>query len=184
MDILNFIYLKTAGLIRSKANDPDTDLIAVGANVGPIQRGDSYQTYAMPIKDLVESGCEANTVHYELDITQTSTVTVTTPRGIIDILGMGSSAPLTPDPAYATSVGFYINNLDLNLTAGNRDNIYVQYSIYYSQDSDDNAIPYLIATGATPLGLGFNLYNANPAAAGTNNWEGALYVYYELYQIN
>ncbi len=85
MDILNFIYLKTANLIRSKANNADTDLIAVGANVGPVQRGDSYQTYAMPIKDLVESGCEANTVHYELDITQTSLVTVTTPRGIIDI---------------------------------------------------------------------------------------------------
>ena len=39
-------------------------------------------------------------------------------------------------------------------------------------------------TGASPIGLGFNLYNANPAIAGLNNWDGALYVYYELYTIN
>lgn len=183
MDILNFIYLKTAGLIRSTANNPDTDLIAVGANVGPIQKGDSYQTYAMPIKDLVESGCEANTVHYELDITQGNSVTVTTPRGIIDILGLGSAPFLTPDPAFASNVNFYIDNPELDLTVGNRDNIYVQYSLYYSPSGDDTAIPYLITTGFTS-GLNFNLYNANPAAAGVDNWTGAFYVYYELYQIN
>jgi hypothetical protein len=184
MDILNWIYLKREQLIRRKANNPDTDLVALGADVGFNKRDDQYQTYAMPLKDFVEAGNEANTAHYELDITTTSVVTVSTPRGIIDILGMGSSVPLTPDAAYATSVPFYINNPDLNLTAGNRDNIYVQYSVYYNQAIDDNVIPHLIATGATPLGLGFNLYNANPAVADTANWTGALYVYYELYTIN
>jgi hypothetical protein len=183
MDILNWIYMKTAGLIRTTANNPNTDLIAVGANVGPVQRGDSYQTYAMPIKDLVESGCEANTVHYELDITQTSLVTVTTPRGIIDILGLGSAPLLTPNPAFASTTAFFINNPELDLTIGNRDNIYIQYSVYYSASGVDNAIPYLINTGLAS-GAQFNLYNANPAVAGANNWEGALYVYYELYQIN
>ena len=77
-----------------------------------------------------------------------------------------------------------IDNLDLDLTAGNRDNIYVQYSVYYSQLVSDNTIPHLIATGASPIGLGFNLYNANPAIADANNWTGALYVYFELYTIN
>jgi hypothetical protein len=43
--------------------------------------------------------------------------------------------------------------------------------------------PYLISTGASS-GLGFNLYNANPAVADTDNWQGALYVYFELYTIN
>lgn len=183
MDILNFIYLKTANLIRSKANNADTDLIAVGANVGPVQRGDSYQTYAMPIKDLVESGCEANTAHYELDITQGNSVTVTTPRGIIDIVGLGTGPVLTPDPAFASSVNFFIDNPELDLTIANRDNVYVQYSLYYSPLGDDTAIPYLITTGFAS-GLNFNLFNANPAAAGPDNWTGALYVYYELYQIN
>jgi len=179
MDILNWIYLKTAGLIRSTANNADTDLIAVGANVGPVQRGDSYQTYAMPIKDLVESGCEANTVHYELDASINSVVTVTTPRGIIDIVGLSS----LPSPAFGSVTTFSIDNPELELTVANRDNVYLQYSLYYSPSVDDNAIPYLISTGMAP-GLNFSLYNANPAVAGANNWEGALYVYYELYQIN
>ncbi len=183
MDILNWIYMKTAGLIRTTANDPDTDLVAVGADVTFGRRGDSYQTYAMPIKDLVESGCEANTAHYELDMDVTNTVTVTTPRGIIDIVNMGTGPLLTPDPAFASSTYFLIDNPELDLTIANRDNIYVQYSLYYSQDGIDNAIPYLISTGFAP-GLAFNLYNANPAVAGGDNWTGALYVYYELYAIN
>jgi hypothetical protein len=96
---------------------------------------------------------------------------------------MGSSAPLTPAIAYGSSVGFFINNPDLDLTFANKDNIYVQYSVYYKNTITDNAIPYLISTGAVN-GLDFNLYNANPTLAGVNNWDGALYVYYELYTIN
>jgi hypothetical protein len=96
---------------------------------------------------------------------------------------MGSSTPLTPDEAYGTSVSFLINNPDLDLTFANRDNIYVQYSVYYKNTITDNAIPYLISTGVAN-GLEFNLYNANPTLAGVNNWDGALYIYYELYTTN
>jgi hypothetical protein len=181
MDILNWIYIKTAGLIRTTANNADTDLIAVGADVGFQQRGDSYQTYAMPIKDLVQAGCKANTAYYELDLSVTQTVIVNTPRGIVDILNMGTSPSTTPQPAFATSTYLSIDNPELNLTVANRDNIYVQYSLYYSQSGDDNAIPYIISNGLAP-GLTFNLYNANPAVAGVDNWTGALYLYYELYQ--
>jgi len=126
---------------------------------------------------------DKNTAHYELDITQTNVVTVNTTTGIIDILGMGSSAPLTPDAAYGSSVSFLINNPNLDITFTNRDNIYVQYSVYYNQVFGDNTIPHLIATGVTN-GLGFTIYNANPAVADANNWDGALYVYFELYTIN
>ena len=183
MDILNWLYIKSQQLIRTKANDPNTDLIVLGANVGFNRRDDQYQTYAMPLKDAVQSGNVGNTKHYELDITTTTVVTVDTPRGIIDITGMGSSAPLTPDEAYGSSVSFLINNPDLDLTFANRDNIYVQYSVYYKNTITDNAIPHLISTGAS-AGLGFNLYNANPALAGVNNWDGDLYVYFELYTLN
>jgi hypothetical protein len=183
MDILNWLYIKKQELIRKKANDAKTDLIALGANVGFNRRDDQYQTYAMPLNDGVQAGIEANTKHYELDITATSVVTVSTPRGIIDILGMGSSAFLTPDPAFATTVSFLIDNPDLDLTLANRDNIYVQYSVYYKNTITDNVIPYLISTGVAN-GLEFNLYNANPTLAGVNNWNGALYIYYELYTIN
>ncbi len=126
---------------------------------------------------------DKNTAHYELDITQTNVVTVNTTTGIIDIIGMGSSAPLTPNAAYGSSVSFLINNPNLDITFANRDNIYVQYSVYYNQVFGDNTIPHLIATGVTN-GLGFTIYNANPALAGANNWDGALYVYFELYTIN
>ena len=184
MDILNWLYLKKQQLIKKTANDAKTDLVVLGAEVPFTKRDDGYQDYAMTLADATQSGCTANTKHYELNITATNVVTVDTPRGIIDILGMGSSAPLTPDKAYGTSVSFLINNPDLDLTFANRDNIYVQYSVYYKLTTGpDNTIPYLIATGAS-AGLEFTLYNANPFPAGANNWDGDLYVYYELYTIN
>ena len=182
MTILNWLYWKKQQLIKTEANNADTDLIVLGAEVPFTKRDDGYQDYAMPLKDAVQSGCKANTKHYELDMLVTNTVTVNTIRGIIDIENMGTPG-LIPDPAYGTSVGFLINNPDLDLTFANRDNIYVQYSVYYSQAFGDNTIPHLIATGVS-AGLGFNLYNANPAVAGLNNWDGALYVYFELYTLN
>jgi hypothetical protein len=183
MDILNWLYTKAAGLVKTKANDPNTDLIALGANVGFNRRDDQYQTYGMTLKNAVQSGCAANTAHYELDMSVSNVVTVNTTRGIIDILNMGTDPGLTPDPAYATSTSFVINNPDLDLTFANRDNVYVQYSLYYNQGPDDNAIPYLLSTGMTS-GLGFDLFNANPSLADSSNWTGSLYVYFELYQIN
>jgi hypothetical protein len=183
MDILNWLYIKSQQLIRTKANDPNSDLVVLGANVGFNKRDDQYQTYGMTLKNCVQSGCTGNTKHYELDITATSVVTVNTTRGIIDITGMGSSVPLTPTPAFASSVSFIIDNPDLDLTIPNRDNVYAQYSVYYKNTITDNAIPYLISTGIA-TGLEFNLYNANPTLAGVNNWDGALYVYYELYTLN
>ena len=185
MTILNWLYWKKQQLIKTEANNADTDLIVLGAEVPFTKRDDGYQDYAMPLKNAVQSGCTANTKHYELDITATNTVVVDTPRGIIDITGMGTSVPLTPTPSFASSVEFFINNLDLDLSVANRDNIYVQYSVYYKAAATaDNTIPYLLSTGALPTGLGFNLYNARPAVAGANNWDGALYVYYELYTLN
>jgi len=130
------------------------------------------------------NGTEINngTAHYELDLNQTNVVEVNTTKGIIDILGMGTTGT-TPTPAFSSTTAFYINNLDLDLTVGNRENIYIQYSVYYSRTTSDNTIPYVISNGVLVNGIEFNLYNANPATAGVNNWDGALYVYYELYTI-
>jgi hypothetical protein len=183
MTILNWLYWKKQQLIKTEANNADTDLIVLGAEVPFTTRDDGYQDYAMTLKDAVQSGCKANTKHYELDRTLTDTVTVNTVKGIIDITGLGTSAPLIPAAAFASTVSFKINNPDLDLTIANRDNIYLQYSVYYKAAAVDNTIPYLISTGAVD-GLDFNLYNANPVSAGANNWDGALYVYYELYTLN
>jgi hypothetical protein len=183
MNIINWIYLKKQQLIRTEANNADTDLIVLGAEVPFTTRDDGYQDYAMTLKDAVQSGCKANTKHYELNRALTDTVTVNTVKGIIDITGMGTSDPLKPARALGSSVSFKINNPDLDLTLTNRDNIYVQYSLYYKNVATDNTVPYLISTGVAN-GLEFNLYNANPAIAGANNWDGALYIYYELYTLN
>lgn len=183
MDILNWVYLLKNKLVKRTVQNPEQDLLVLGSKVTYAKRGDKYQSYGMTVQDFIGSGLIANTAHYELDITVTNVVTVNTIRGIIDIINTGSLF-FPPLPAYASSIQGFINNPDLDLTAGNRDNIYIQYSVYYSQTIDDNVIPYLIATGVTPLGLGFDLYNANPAVAGANNWAGELYVYYELYTIN
>ena len=184
MDILNWLYLRKQQLIRTEANDASTDLLVLGADVPFTTRGDGYQSYAMPLANAIQSGNVGNTKHYTLDLPTTNVVTVDTPRGIIDITGMGSSVPLTPDYKFSSSVSFLINNPDLDLTFANKDNIYVQYSVYYKKNTiTDNAIPYLISTGAVN-GLEFNLYNANDSSALANNWDGALYVYYELYTLN
>lgn len=180
MDILNWLYLRKEQLIRKTANNADTDLIAVGADVTFAKRDDRYKTYAMPIKDLSVAGDVANTGSYELDLGTTNVVTVTTQKGIIDILGMGS-VTTTPDPSYANPEVIYINNPELDLTVANRENIYIQYSVYYSPASADNAIPYVLATGAVTTGLEFSIFNANPAIALATNWQGSLYLYYELY---
>lgn len=181
MDILNWLYLRKEQLIRTTANNPETDLIAVGADATFAKRGDKYQTYAMPIKDLSVAGDVANTGSYILDLGDTNIVTVTTQKGIIDIMGMGSGTT-TPDPSYANPEVIYINNPELDLTLANRENIYIQYSIYYSPVSDDNVKPYVLATTA-PSGLELSIFNANSAVAGGNNWLGAFYLYYELYTI-
>lgn len=183
MDILNWIYLKTQGLIKTTPNNPNTDLVALGAEVPFTTRDDGYQTYAMTIKDLSNAGDVANTAHYELDISQLPyTAVVSTTKGIIDIINTDSGGG--PTPSFGSSYIFAIDNPDLDLTIANRDNIYVQYSVYYRQSGDDYALPYVVATGFAPQGLQFNLYNASPAVAGADQWSGALYVYYELYTIN
>jgi hypothetical protein len=119
------------------------------------------------------------TEYYELDLATTNVVEVGSIKGIIEISGIDGVGE--PDPAFATSIQFYINNRNLLLTEANRDNIYIQYSIYYKPVGVDNTIPYAISNGATPIGLGFQVFNANPAVAGVDNWEGKFYFYYEIY---
>jgi hypothetical protein len=60
MDILNWLYLKTQGLVRTQANDAATDLVALGAEVPFTTRGDGYQTYSMTLADAVHAGCVEN----------------------------------------------------------------------------------------------------------------------------
>jgi hypothetical protein len=54
MDILNWINLKRQQLIKTTVNNPDTDLLVLGAEVPFTKRDDGYQTYAMTVKDFAD----------------------------------------------------------------------------------------------------------------------------------
>jgi hypothetical protein len=176
MDILNWFYLQKTKLIRTKANNASTDLVAVGADATFIKRGDKYQTYAMTIQDLSVAGDVANTGYYTVDLAVTSVVDVTTQKGVIQI-AMDKTIT-SPKPAFVGSVGLTITNADMDFT--DLDKIYMQFSVYYNPHADDTFIPYVLSTGAI-VGSNFNIFNANPAVAGLSQFKGKMYLYYELY---
>lgn len=122
------------------------------------------------------------TAYYSHSLVDGNVITVNTLKGIIEIDGIEGIGGA--DPAFDTPVQIYINNPSLNLTADNKDNIYVQLTPYYKPAILDKAIPYVIANGVLiPNGLGVQVYNASPSLAGADQWEGALYIYYEIYTI-
>ena len=159
MDILNWLYLRKEQLIRKTANNAETDLIAVGADVTFAKRDDKYKTYAMSIKDLVNSADAANTGYYTLDFNNTSTVDVTTPKGVIEITMFAPA--LDPAANFITAVPFAINNASMDFS--DADNIYMQVTPYYNPGFNDSFIPYVLSTGFIPLqGANFALFNASP----------------------
>ena len=175
-NISNFAAIIANRMVRTKLNP--LDLLPLGARDESYDG--NYKDAAILPKDLVAAADAQNTGYYTLDIDAFPfAVTVNTVKGIIEIINTDAGGG--PAENFGNPYVFFINNPDLDLTVANRDNIYMQYSAYYSPGIDDNAIPYLMATGFVPTGAGFSLYNANPAVADTGNWTGALYVYYELY---
>jgi hypothetical protein len=164
MDILNWIYLRTNGLIRTTANDPQTDLVALGADASFAKRGDKYLTYGMTIADLANASDVVNTGYYSINLNTalSSVVDVTTKKGVIEIIM--ETPEIDPQPAFASAVSLYINNAAMDFT--NLDAIYMQHSVYYSPEFGDSFIPYVISTGVTPTGAEFAIFNANPAIVG------------------
>lgn len=117
--------------------------------------------------------------YYTVDASTTSVVPVTTSKGIIEISNFESVASL-PTPSFAVSSPLYIYNADISLNA---DDNYVQITPYYIQALGDKAIPYILVTGALTNQVSLNIYNASPAVAGANQWEGTFYVFYEIKNI-
>jgi hypothetical protein len=162
MDILNWLYLRKEQLIRTTANNPETDLVAIGADVTFAKKDDKYKTYAMPIKDFSVAGDVANTAYYTVDLNTTSVVNVTTQKGVIEITMDNTIAD--PLPAFGSVVPLIINNADMDFS--NADNIYIQTSPYYNPAIGDTFIPYVISTGVLSVGASFAIFNANPSLAG------------------
>ena len=53
MDILNWLYSVKNKFARTSVENPDKDLIALGADVSYVKRGDKYQTYVVPFGSAV-----------------------------------------------------------------------------------------------------------------------------------
>jgi hypothetical protein len=156
MDILNWLYLRKEQLIRKTANNADTDLLALGADVTFAKRDDRYKTYAMTLKDAIASGSAANTGYYSVDLALTSTLDVTTSKGIVEIIM--DTTNNNPLPTFETAVPLTITNADMDFT--NADNIYMQHSVYYNPEITDEFIPYVITTGVI-AGANYAIFNAS-----------------------
>lgn len=116
--------------------------------------------------------------HYELDMSTSSSVEITSWKGIVDITGIDAFSPPDPDVAFGSFVIVTLVNPAI-VTAG-VDNTYVQITPYYNPGIDDWAIPYVMPIGGGPSGLNLAVYNASPTAAGAGQWTGAFYIYYEI----
>ena len=178
-NISNFAAIIANKMVRTKLND--LDLLPLGARDESYDG--NYKDAAILPKDLVAAADAQNTGFYNLNLGATNVVTVTTQKGIIDIIKIDDTNPAI---SFGSAQVIYINNPELDLTLANRENIYIQYSVYYSPGDDDNAIPYVLASGALTTGLELSIFNASPVAPipGGEQWGGALYLYYELYTIN
>lgn len=124
-------------------------------------------------------GDVSDIAYYTLDYSVSQVVNVTTSKGIIEIDNFETALSL-PDPAFATSAPLYIYNLDISTDA---DDNYVQITPYYNQVINDNAIPYLLVTGALLNQVTLQIYNASPAVAGADQWTSPFYVFYEIKNI-
>lgn len=122
------------------------------------------------------------TAFYNHDLAVSTVVEVNTLKGIIELDNIETLGGA--NPGFDGAIQIYINNPSLNLIEANKDNIYVQLTPYYKPAVNDKALPYLLANGVLiPNGLGVEVYNANPSAAGVDQWQGAFYIYYEIYTI-
>lgn len=94
MDILNWIYLKTQGLIKRTPNNTDTDTLAIGANVGFQRRGDSYQTYGMTLGDFKNTVVHGEMVYKQSTFTPYVFISDPMPNygiGVVDFPGISTN---------------------------------------------------------------------------------------------
>ena len=154
--LLNKIFPASPDQILKKATDAEAALARM-AHVNTI------------VNDL------SDIARYDLDASSTLTLSVNTNKGIIDITNWDS---VVPDADWgSTTTITLVNNPILNIA--NRDLVYLQITPCYSPAVNDNFIPYVLTTGFLD-GLNLTVWNANPAAAGANQGEGAFYIYYEI----
>ena len=117
--------------------------------------------------------------YYEIDLSSTNIVDVTTSKGIIDILNIvTTNAGSGPQLSFAKPAIITIANPDIPTPGA--DQTYIQLTPYYNPGILDTAVPYVLATGFVTQGVTVDIHNASPEIVGADQWEGSLYFYYEI----
>ena len=121
MDILNWLYLVKKGFTRTTVENPDKDLILLGADATFVKRGDKYQNYVMTVTDFKASlKAYKSTV---LTLTQAGTAAPVIENTLINEIGGTWSTTYTGAGEYtiantlltgANEVAFVTNNQALN----------------------------------------------------------------------
>lgn len=115
--------------------------------------------------------------HYELDMALSTSVEITSWKGIIDIT---NADKFLPDPSITFGSSVTLTLVNPAIVAAGVDNTYVQITPYYNPAINDFVIPYVIPIGGGPTGLNLAIYNASSTPAGAGQWTGAFYIYYEI----
>ena len=161
MDILNWLYLKKQQLIRKLANNAETDLVVLGAEVPFTQRGDGYQTYGMTLKDAVASGCQANSTYkagiYDIFPWIIEPSMLATCTKIEDF-------PAAPTMFAANLVGYKVGGA----TFVNNDNYVVEYigTVEINTNSSGSYIPWKTSGSVNTYGDGIVSNVTSAFAAG------------------
>jgi hypothetical protein len=178
MDILNWIYLVKKKLVKQQLQSPD-DLVILGTNVTYEKRGDKYLSYGMSVSDFAQAiGAGQETIgYYTMDVPNSTTVNITTKKGIIKVSGA--------DTVFTTALGPFgaVLTFELGLAGiTTSTKCYVQFTTAYAVvNIKDDAKPYIIGQTAIPGSYKANIYDLAPAVAGnTNQFTGDFLVYYEL----
>ena len=176
MDILNWIYLVKSKLIKTQLQSPD-DLVILGTNQGYEKRGDKYLSYGMKVSDFAQALGGGVPGYYEMDVPTSTTVNITTSKGIIKVTGADTVFPSALGP-FATNITFELA-LD-GIT--DYDNCYVQFTTAYGATLiKDTAKPHVIGQATIPGSYLANIYDLAPISASTNNqFTGQFLIYYEL----
>ena len=141
MDILNWLYLVKNKFTRTTIENPDTDLVVLGADVGFQKRGDKYQNYVMTAQDFgISAKGYKSTVLYIIQKT-------TQPPAVAPVLRNEIGGTWT---GVYNAVGEYrLNNSDSTLVFTNS-----KFALFYTDGLTTNG-PHEVAfvNNSTDIGI-------------------------------
>lgn len=176
MDILNWIYLVKSKLIKTQLQSSD-DLVILGSNQGYDKRGDKYLSYGMKASDFAQALGGGVPGYYEMNVPTSTTVNITTSKGIINVTGA--------DTVFTAALGPFAAEITFELALDGIttfDKCYVQFTTDYGAiNVKDDSKPYIIGWFVTPGAYRAKMYDLAPKnAINSNQFTGQFLIYYEL----